>query len=198
MALKQPEVPDPLNPAPPSSLAAQLRNLLIVIAATVLSLGLFLGFQTQSQQVSLPELAKTSIPLETALSNGKPTLMEFYANWCTTCQTMAPDLAQLKQQFGGELNFVMLNVDNSKWLPEILRYRVDGIPHFVFLNPAGEELASAIGLQPHAVMASNLTALVAGESLPHLQTASGQTSNFSAAVKPNADDPRSHGGVPPG
>jgi hypothetical protein len=45
---------------------------------------------------------------------------------------MAPDVGVLKKQYGESVNFVMLNIDNTKWLPEILNYRVDGIPHFVF------------------------------------------------------------------
>ena len=46
---------------------------------------------------------------------------------------MAPDIQQLKDSYAGRVNFVMLNVDNTKWLPEMLNYRVDGIPHFEFL-----------------------------------------------------------------
>lgn len=107
---------------------------------------------------------------------------------------MAPDIAQLEQEYADKVNFVMLNVDNTKWLPEMLKYRVDGIPHFVFLSQNGETIAQAIGDQPHTVMASNLEALVTGSSLPYAQ-ASGQVSKFSAPVAPvnNQDDPRSHG-----
>ncbi len=195
MPVQQPETSIPSD-STNNTLGKQIRNLSIVIAATVLSVALFLGLQTQTRQVSLPELAATSTPLEVALANGKPTLMEFYANWCTTCQAMAGDLAALKQQYADQLNFVMLNVDNSKWLPEILRYRVDGIPQFVFMDGTGAPVATAIGLQPRSVMESNLVALIAAQDLPYQQTTIGRTSEFSAAVKPNPDDPRSHGGQP--
>ncbi len=177
-----------------SSMGKRVRNLLVVLVATALSIALFLGLQTQSNSVSLTSLDEESTPLEVALGNGKPTLMEFYANWCTVCQAMAPDIKQLKQQYGDSVNFVMLNVDNAKWLPEVLRYRVDGIPLFVFLNLKGEAIAQTIGEQPQTVMATNLEALVAGSPLPYAQ--GGQVSKFAAPVAPTtseADDPRSHG-----
>jgi len=185
--------PTPLSTTPTDN-GTKLRNLLLVLVATVLSVAIFLGLKTETGSATLTTIAEEAIPLEVALSNGKPTLMEFYANWCTSCQAMAPDIASLEQQYGEDINFVMLNVDNSKWLPEILSYRVDGIPHFVFLGKDGQPIAQAIGEQPRSVMESNLVALAAGNSLPYAE-ASGQTSAFAAPVAPgknSTSDPRSH------
>lgn len=181
------------NTTTPSSLATRVRNFVIVLVAVVLSLAIFLGLNTQSAAGSLGALAQTAMPLELALGNGKPTLMEFYANWCTSCQAMAQDMTRFKQQYGDRVNFVMLNVDNTKWLPEVLQYRVDGIPHFVFMGQDGQAQAEAIGEQPKQIMEENLVALASGAPLPYAQ-ATGQTSEFSAPVSANgATDPRSHG-----
>lgn len=179
------------------TIGKQLRNLLIVIVATILTVTVFLGFRTQATTVSLNELAEEgTVPLEMALANGKPSLVEFYANWCTSCQAMAQDLGEIKDNYKDQLNFVMLNVDNSKWLPEMLHYRVDGIPHFVFLNSTGETIASVIGEQPRSIMAANVEALISGDNLPYVQ-GRGQTSTVDAnPLTPNSrpDDPRSHSG----
>lgn len=176
-----------------ASTGKRVRNFLVVLVAIALSVSLFIGLRSQTNSVSLTALDENSTPLEVALSNGKPTLMEFYANWCTVCQAMAPDIAQLEEEYAGKVNFVMLNVDNTKWLPEMLKYRVDGIPHFVFLNQTGEAIAQAIGEQPRTIMATNLDALVADAPLPYAQ-ASGQVSKFTAPVAPasSSDDPRLH------
>lgn len=173
----------------------RVRNLLIVLVAIALSIALYLGVKSQTTEVTLSQLDRESTPLEVAMTNGKPSLMEFYANWCTSCQAMAPDIARLKQQYTEAVNFVMLNVDNSKWLPEISQYQVDGIPHFVFFNKKGEAIAQSIGEQPRTIMASNLEALITDRPLPYAQSSSGQVSKFSAPGSPSAsqDDPRLHG-----
>ncbi|MBO0349162.1 thioredoxin fold domain-containing protein [Phormidium pseudopriestleyi FRX01] len=179
---------------PTASFLNQLRNLMIVLTATVLAVGIFLGLRTESSTVSLTDLETDSIPYEVALENGKPTLMEFYANWCTSCMAMAPEMKELETEYAESVNFVMLNVDNTKWLPELTQYRVDGIPHFVFLGGDGEAIASAIGEIPRGVMAENIEALIAGNPLPYAK-AKGQNSALnSAAVPKNASktDPRSH------
>ena len=175
-------------------LGQRLRNFVVVTVAVVLSVAVVLGLQTRTPSASLSNMADVSVPLEKAMTNGKPTLIEFYANWCTSCQAMAGDLQQLKNEYQKDVNFVMLNVDNTKWLPEMLHYRVDGIPHFAFLDQTGSDAGTAIGEIPRAVLAENLTALVSGEALPYAQ-AEGQTSDVEAALAPSGspDDPRSHG-----
>ncbi|WP_035800031.1 thioredoxin family protein [Crocosphaera chwakensis] len=170
--------------------ANRIRNSIIAFAAIALSIAIFFGFQTQTGSVSLEGQAKDSTPIEVAMKNGKPTLTEFYADWCTSCQAMAPELAQLKQKYGDSVNFVMLNVDNNKWLPEILRYRVDGIPHFVFIDDEGKAIAQTIGEQPPSVMEANLNALIDHETLPYAAS-TGQTSELKNTNNPTTD-PRSH------
>jgi thiol-disulfide isomerase/thioredoxin len=197
MTFSPPE-PRPLDAeATAKSLVQQLRNLLIVVVAVGLSLLLVFGLQQKSASPSLTALAKSAIPYETALTNGKPSLVEFYANWCTSCQAMAGDMSGLKSEYGDHVNFVMLNVDNSKWLPEVMRYQVEGIPHFVFLDRKGSAIAGTIGEQPRTILSRNLDALIAEAPLP-VQSITGQTSAFAPEVKASSDDPRNHGGLPAG
>ncbi|MGB3788891.1 MAG: thioredoxin family protein [Phormidesmis sp.] len=180
-----------------SEMTKRVRNFVVVAIAALLSIALVLGMQTNSPAASLSEMAEQSIPLESAMANKKPTLIEFYANWCTSCQAMAPDIQMLKESYRDRVNFVMLNVDNTKWLPEMLNYRVDGIPHFEFLSADSNEQGAAIGELPRAILAENLDALIAKQTLPHAQI-SGRISELDTATNPinssaSASDPRSHG-----
>lgn len=183
--------PDPTD----SGIAKQVRNFLIALVAIALSVAIFFGVQTETGSSSLSALAESATPLEVAQANNKPTLMEFYANWCTSCQAMANDISDLKAAYSDRVNFVMLNVDNDKWLPELLKYRVDGIPHFIYLTATGEAIANTIGEQPRQIMAANLDALASQTTLPFIPK-NGQVSKVEAPVAPQptaADDPRSHG-----
>ena len=177
----------------------RLRNGFVALVAVVLAIALGLGFQGESRDLSLEQLAETAVPLDAALVSGKPTLVEFYADWCTSCRAMAGDMAELRDAYGDRVNFTMLNVDNAKWLPEVLSYRVDGIPHFVYLGADGQELGQAIGEQPRSILADNLEAMANQVAvLPHATQAIGQTSDFQPSISgagsgTSSTDPRSHG-----
>ncbi|NES99557.1 MAG: redoxin domain-containing protein [Sphaerospermopsis sp. SIO1G2] len=46
---------------------------------------------------------------------GKPVVVDIYANWCSGCKKIAPTLSQLKEQYSGQVNFVVFDVtDKSK------------------------------------------------------------------------------------
>lgn len=174
---------------------SSVRNIVIAIAVVILSVALFLGIRTETSSLSLESQVKQSTSLSVAFNNNKPTLTEFYADWCTSCQAMAPDLGEIKQAYGDRVNFVMLNVDNTKWLPEMLRYRVDGIPHFVFMDSEGEAIAESIGEQPKPILEADLDALIAHNPIPYANN-KGKISEVEAKVnitKDNNADPRSHG-----
>lgn len=179
-----------------TTLSTRIRNVLIALGAVAVSITIFLGLQGDSPSFSLEAQAEEAIPLEVALSNDKPTVLEFYANWCTSCQAMAKDIGELKDKYHESVNFVMLNVDNDKWLPEMLQYDVGSIPHFAFLANDGSLLASVIGEQPQSVLDENLNALQQNQTLPY-QGQQGQRSRVEApkASKGETSEvtPRSHG-----
>jgi thioredoxin-like negative regulator of GroEL len=174
----------------------KLQNIIVAIVAVLLAVALFFGQRLQQGNNSLAAQAKAATPIEAALASGRPTLMEFYADWCGSCKAMAPNLAKIKQDYTGKVEFAMLNVDNTKWLPEIEKYRVDGIPHFVFFNKQGQTLGEVIGEQPESVMRSTLDEILADRIKPDnakIEQREGQTSPMtseSATAKPT--DPRSH------
>ncbi len=180
--------PDPVSSASSRSpQAAPWGKWVVAIAAIALGGLLFLGVRTNASGGSLEALAAAATPFDQAIANGKPTLVEFYANWCTSCRAMAPELAKLKERYGDRVNFSMLNVDNAKWLPEVLSYRVDGIPHFVFLDGMGTDVGQAIGEQPAAVMVANLEVLASGGvDLPYTMS-TGTTSALGTADVNAAD-----------
>lgn len=55
-------------------------------------------------------------------------------------------LTNLRAAHPSSVNFVMMNVDNTKWASEMRDFGVDGIPHFVFLDRDGRSQGQACPL----------------------------------------------------
>ncbi|WP_199348369.1 thioredoxin domain-containing protein [Microcoleus sp. FACHB-SPT15] len=108
----------------------------------------------------LRAMAQQSVPYDTALSNGKPTLVEFYADWCTSCQALAPSVTKFHEQYGSQVNFVMLNVDESQWRQAVQQYHVRGVPQLFFITPDLQVLKTLIGKVPEPILAQYLEQLV--------------------------------------
>ncbi|BAZ70251.1 MAG: thioredoxin family protein [Pelatocladus maniniholoensis HA4357-MV3] len=49
---------------------------------------------------------------------GKPVVVDVFATWCPGCKNIAPTLSQLKQEYSGKVNFVVLDVTDKAKLKQ--------------------------------------------------------------------------------
>jgi thiol-disulfide isomerase/thioredoxin len=93
-------------------------------------------------------------------NNGKPTMVDFWAPWCENCKQLAPTLYQIQQQYGKDVNFVMVNGDDPSAWPLIEAFGVDAIPHMALVEADGTVDTALIGPVPKAWLDADLQVLI--------------------------------------
>ena len=190
-ALGRPGIPM----TPPTPFPARAGQLLLLLVA-LLVVGLTWLKGSLGAGDLMDQLARRSLPLGEALGNGRPSLVEFYADWCESCRAMAPAMAQLEKGHP-ELNVVLLNVDNPSWQAELDQWQVTGIPHLQLFDRQGHGLGHSIGLRQPQELEQLASALSNGTALPSLAGV-GATSSLAdadpslAEISSPSAGPRSH------
>ena len=147
---------------------SSLQKFLLVFLSLFLVVSLFFfrsGFQANAM---LDQLAKNSIEPDIALSNGKPTVFEFYADWCEACKEMAPDMFDAEKLNSNKIDIVLLNVDNSRWFDLIDKYDVNGIPKLTFFDDKGEFKGFSLGVRKYCELNEIFNPLIDNSELPSL------------------------------
>jgi thiol-disulfide isomerase/thioredoxin len=101
------------------------------IITTILAVLMIFSVPAQAKELGLPDL-----PHELKQKNF--VLVEFYTEWCSVCQEMAPYIESLKDESCKDLQIVQLDTDkkvNSKYAA---RYQIEGVPTFILFDKAGK------------------------------------------------------------
>lgn len=114
----------------------------------------------------LATMQSNSAPLTSIGTNGKPTVVDFWAPWCENCKQAAPTLQKLEEDYKDQVNFVMINGDAPAAWPLIERFGVDAIPHMALISAEGDVETALIGPIPKRVLEADLNALLANAKIP--------------------------------
>ena len=77
------------------------------------------------------------------ISQDKPVLVDFYADWCGPCQMMAPILKEVADEFGDQVRIIKVDVDKNQ--PIAQRFGVRSIPKLILFKN-GEIQANRAGV----------------------------------------------------
>ena len=83
------------------------------------------------------------------LDNSKPTIVDFWAEWCGPCRQLGPVLDAIAAEHADRVDVVKVNVDENPAIAS--KYGITSIPA-VYLFAGGEVVKTSIGAKPKSAL----------------------------------------------
>ena len=83
------------------------------------------------------------------LENSKPTIVDFWAEWCGPCRQLGPVLDALAAEYADQVDVVKVNVDDNPAIAS--QYGITSIPA-IYVFKGGEVAKTSVGAKPKAVL----------------------------------------------
>ena len=79
---------------------------------------------------------------EEVLASGKPVVIDFWAEWCGPCRTIAPIVDELAAKYEGRVIIAKCDVEDNDEIT--MKYGVRNIPTLIFLKE-GQQVDKQVG-----------------------------------------------------
>ncbi len=101
--------------------------------------------------VSVDDKSFNEVVLEAKI----PFLVEFWAPWCAPCRAIAPVVEELAGEYGGQVGFVKVNVDENTMAAT--EYGIRSIPTLLLFKD-GKPMTQIVGVRSKAELKKHLEA----------------------------------------
>ncbi|HOO19139.1 MAG TPA: thioredoxin [Paludibacteraceae bacterium] len=91
------------------------------------------------------------------INNGKPAVVDFWAEWCGPCRMMSPIIDELAHEYEGKVEIGKLNVDENAETTE--EYGIMNIPTLLFFKN-GQVVDKQVGATQKSVLVKKIEALL--------------------------------------
>jgi thioredoxin 1 len=87
------------------------------------------------------------------IKSDKPVLVDFFAEWCGPCKTMAPILKQVKDEVQDNASIIKVDVDKNQHTA--MTYQVNSVPTLILFKK-GEVVWRQSGVLPKTELVKKL------------------------------------------
>ena len=86
-----------------------------------------------------------------------PVVADFFATWCGPCKMIMPILDQLEEEFGEQVKFVKIDVDQA--VTTASEYGIRSVPTLIFFKN-GEIVDKVLSVLPKAELKSKIAGIL--------------------------------------